>query len=122
MPFHGGPRVEVRPRVEDVAVAIEEHAPLALARRHDGADACVGRQFPEGPADAARERRPETLGVEVEAADHRDVRVDEAAIDEAFLGLREHPPGAVEHDATAGPRPRVERDDHVHARAQPRRS
>ena len=71
-PLHARARVEVRPGVEHAAIGVEEHAALALRGGDDATDARARRQTADHRLRAARERAPECVRVEVEAADHRD--------------------------------------------------
>src|SRR5207247_9651815 len=114
--------IQVRPRVEDLARAIDEHAALALAGGGHAQDARAGGQLRDHRARAARERAPERRGVEVEAAQVREARVAEEGVAERLLGARHLPAGEVEGDRAPRSGAGVERDQDVGHARQARRS
>ena len=109
----GRARIQVRPRVEDLARAIDEHATLALAGGGHAQDARVGGEPRHHCSRAAREGTPERLGVEVEAAQEGEARVTEDGVAERLLGARHLPAGEVEGDRAPRSGACVERDEDV---------
>src|SRR5439155_17055770 len=118
----GRARVQVRPCVEDLARAIDEHATLALAGGGHAQDARAGGEPRHHRTHRARERTPERLGVEVEAAQEGEARIAEEGVAERLLSARQRPAGEVEGDRAPRTGAGVERDQDVGHARQTRRS
>src|SRR5262249_35701154 len=100
---------------QDLTRPVDEDAALALTGGGYAPDARPRRQPSHHGLRTARERRPEALGVEVEAAEIRHRRVDERMVRERFLRRTERLPARVEGDAAPGPRPGMGGEEYVRA-------